>query len=331
MTPRSALGAIAGAFGVVVGVIGAAALVAAVLVALGLPAQSRADDAPQPVSETPVSETPVSETPVPEVPVPEVRPSVLVVALDLRDPVRQAGVVKQGAVILARGLEVDLAREIARRVGIPKTRFVYVRPASRVLAAKAPAWHIGLAAIRASNPTPAQADLSVPYLGADQAVVLRRGLRPLVTLGNLRSLRTCALRGSAGVRAISTIVLPASRPVVAPTSERLFQLVQTGVCDAALVDADEVGRFVAGRGALLGPVKARVEGGDGYVVAVTRGGPVATADVGRALARMRADGTMHRLARKWLQIDPAGLRALRGVSATRPRRPSPAATRSTGT
>lgn len=297
MTPRSALGALAGAFGVVVGVIGTAALVAAALVALGLPDQSRADDAPP--------------VPVSEVPVPEVRPEVLVVALDLRDPVRQAGVVKEGSVILARGLEVDIAREIARRVGISKIRFVYVRPAGRVLAAKSPAWHLGLAAIRANSAASSRADVSDPYLDADQAVVLRRGLRPLVTLGDLRSLRTCARRGSAGFRALSTAVLPPSAPVPAPSSERLFQLVQTGVCDAALVDADEVGRFVAGRGGLLGPVKARVDGGDGYVVAVTRDGPIATAAVGRALGRMRADGTMHRLARKWLRIDPTRLRVLR--------------------
>ncbi len=292
MSPRSAIGGFVGAFGVVVGLIGTAALVAAVLVALGLPDQSRADD-------------------VPQAPVPEVRPAALVVALDLRDPVRQAGVVKDGTVILARGLEVDVAREIARRVGIPKIRFVYVRPTSRVLAAKAPPWHLGVAAIRANGQAPAEAELSGPYLGADQAVVLRRGMQPLVTLRDLRSLRTCAGRGTDGSRALSTLVHPSAPPALAPSTERLFQLVQTGVCDAALVDADAVGRFVAGRGALLGPVKARVEDGDGYVVAVTRGGPISTGEVERALGRMRADGTMHRLAKRWLQIDPARLRVLR--------------------
>ncbi len=295
MSPRSAIGAFARAAGVVVGVIGAAALVAASLVALGLPDQSRADDAPPP-----------------PVPVTEVRPTTLVVALDLRDPVRQAGVVKAGRVILARGLEVDLVRGIARRIGIPKVEFVYVSPSARVLAATAPSWQLGVAAIRAHGRVTAQAaDLSGPYLGADQAVVLRRGLPPLATLAELRSLRTCARRGSEGSRVLSTVVHPAASPALAASPERLFEIVQTGVCDAALVDADTVGRFVAGRGALLGPVKARVEAGDGYFVAVTRGGPIATAEVERAIARMRSDGTMHRIAKRWLQIDPARLRALR--------------------
>ena len=106
------------------------------------------------------------------------------------------------------------------------------------------------------------------------------------------------------------LVGPAPRPSSSPSDDRLLELVQTGACDAAVVDADTVGRFVAGRGGLLGPVSARIESGGGYVVAVTRGGPVAVADVNRALARMRADGTMHRLTRRWLGIDPARLRPL---------------------
>ena len=290
MTPRAHLGALVGAIGVVAGVVGCAAVAAAALVALGLPAQSRADDGPPSA-------------------VPEPRPDTLVVALDLRDPVRQAGVVKDGDVILARGLEVEVAREIGRRIGIPRVRFVYVRPSTRVLTASAP-WHLGLASIRATPRAAALADLSDPYLGTDQAVVLRRGLAPLRVLRDLRLLRTCALRGSDGSRALATRVAPTA-PTISPlTSEPLFQLVQTGVCDAAVVAADEVGRFVAGRGALLGPVTARVELGGGYVVAVMRGGPVGKEEVGRALRRMRADGTMHRLARTWLGIDPSRLRLL---------------------
>ena len=119
------------------------------------------------------------------------------------------------------------------------------------------------------------------------------------------------MRGSDGARAIAGSVHPFVKPILAPSDTRLLELVQTGACDAALVDAGSVGQFVAGRGGILGPVSAKVERGDGYVVAVTRGGPIAVSEVDRALARMRADGTMHRLARQWLGIDPARLRPLR--------------------
>ena len=292
MTARSAVGALVGGFGVVAGLVGSAAVAAAVLVALGLPTDSRADDPPL-------------------APVPQLRPTELVVALSLGDPVLQAGVVRDGEVILARGLEVEIARDLARRLGIPRVRFVNVQPASRLLAAKVRPWHVVIASIRPTRAASSLADLSEPYLGTDQAVVLRRGLPRLQDLGDLRNRITCALRGSDGARAIAASVAPVARPILAPSNDRLLQLVQTGVCDAALVDADGVGRLVAGRGGVLGPVSARVEFGGGYVVAVTRGGPIAVAEVGRALRRMRADGTMHRLARAWLGIDPARLRALR--------------------
>ena len=292
MTARSAVGALIGGFGVVAGLVGSAAVAAAVLVALGLPADSRADDPPL-------------------APVVQPRPAELVVALSLGDPVLQAGVVRDGEVILARGLEVEIARDLARRLGIPRVRFVNVQPASRLLAAEVRPWHVVIASIRPTRAASSLADLSEPYLGTDQAVVLRRGLPRLQDLGDLRSKITCALRGSDGARAIAASVAPVARPILAPSNDRLLQLVRTGVCDAALVDADGVGRLVAGRGGVLGPVSARVEFGGGYVVAVTRGGPIAVAEVSRALRRMRADGTMHRLARAWLGIDPSRLRALR--------------------
>ena len=292
MTLRSALGALVGGLGVVAGVVGITAVAAAVLVALGLPADSRADD------------------PLPA-PVVQPRPSALVVALSLGDPALQAGVVRDGQVILARGLEVDIARNLARRLRIPRVQFVYVRPTSRLLAAKARPWHLMISSIRPTRAASSVADLTEPYLRTDQAVVLRRGLPRLTRLDELQGKITCALRGSDGARAIATSVVPIVRPILAPSNDRLLQLVQTGACDAAVVDASGAGRLVAGRGGVLGEITARVEFGSGYVVAVTRGGPVAVAEVSRALDRMRADGTMHRLARAWLGIDPERLRELR--------------------
>ena len=292
MTLRSAVGALVGGLGVVAGVVGITAVAAAVLVALGLPADSRADD------------------PLPA-PLVQPRPSALVVALSLGDPALQAGVVRDGQVILARGLEVDIARNLARRLRMTRVQFVYVRPTSRLLAAKARPWHLMISSIRPTRAASSVADLTEPYLRTDQAVVLRRGLPRLTRLDELQGKITCALRGSDGARAIATSVVPIVRPILAPSNDRLLQLVQTGACDAAVVDASGAGRLVAGRGGVLGEITARVGFGSGYVVAVTRGGPVAVAEVSRALDRMRADGTMHRLARAWLGIDPERLRELR--------------------
>ena len=180
---------------------------------------------------------------------------------------------RDGEVIIARGLEVDIARDLARRLGIPRVRFVYVKPASRLLVGTVRPWDLTIASIRPVSAASLTADLSDPYLGTDQAVVLRRGLPRLSTLGDLRRKITCAVRASDGARAIAGSVRPRVKPILALSEARLLELVQTGACDAALVDAETVGQFVAGRGGILGPVSAKVERGGGYVVAVTKGGP----------------------------------------------------------
>lgn len=237
-------------------------------------------------------------------------PAGLVVALAPGDPAMQAGVLRGDEVVLARGLEVDLARLIARRLGNRIDRFVLVPRTGRLLAGTPPRWQVALAAFEASRAARSGADLSTPYLTTDIAVVLRRGLPRPRRLADLRDRVLCALRGSESARVIGTTAHPKRRPLLAPGRERLRSLVRTGACDAALVPAIEAGRFVRGQARQLGPVAGRIEHGAGLVAAVAPASGL-TAAVDRELRRLRADGTLGRLARRWLGLDPAALRPLR--------------------
>jgi ABC-type amino acid transport substrate-binding protein len=263
--------------------------VLAVLAALLLPAAAAADDT-----------TPVAPAPP---------PTSLVVALGLDDPALQAGVLRGREVILARGFEVELARTLSRRLGGRVARFVHVAAPGRLLAAGAREWQLAFAGITASGRTPG-ADLSVPYLTTDAVVVARRGLERPHRLADLRRILLCAVRGGDGAQAARSL-RPKRAPSLVPSTERLLTAVRTGACDAALVPADEAGRFVGGHTRALGPVVGRIRHGKGLVVAVARGGGVSVADVDRELARLRRDGTLGRLARTWLGLDPAALPVLR--------------------
>src|SRR6185503_1244722 len=152
---------------------------------------------------------------------------------------------------------------------------------------------------------------SGPYLTTDAAVVLRRHLPRPRGLADLRRRTLCALRGSDAVRTIATVVRPASPPLLATRPDRLRELLRTGACDAALVPSIEAGRFVRGHARELGPVTGRVESGEGLVVAVARASGLDVAAVDRALGQLRRAGTLGRLARTWLGLDPARLRTLR--------------------
>lgn len=267
-------------------------LAAAALVALLLPAATGADEGPVAAA-------------------PPTAPRIFVVALDLADPVLQAGVVRGRDVILARGFEVELARVLARRLGGRVERFVYVSSPTRLLAGSSvPGWHLAFAGIRPSQGAGTASELSVPYLGTDVAVVARRGLAPPRRLADLRHALLCAVRGGDGARALSS-VRPARTPILVPGAERLRTTLRTGACDAALVPAAEAGRFVAGQRRVLGPVVGRIAYGEGLVAVVPRGTGLDVAAVDRELLRLRRDGTLGRLARTWLGLDPAALRVLR--------------------
>jgi len=238
-------------------------------------------------------------------------PSSLVVALGLRDPAMAAGVVRGGAVVLARGFEVELAKLLARRLGLPLERFVELRPPRRLLAGSSGGWQLALAGIEASGAARATGVPSGPYLTTDAAVVLRRHLPRPRGIADLRRRTLCALRGSDSARTITTVVRPASPPLLATRPDRLRELLRTGACDAALVPSIEAGRFVRGHARELGAVTGRVESGEGLVVAVARGSGLDVAAVDRTLAQLRRGGTLGRLARSWLGLDPARLRTLR--------------------
>jgi ABC-type amino acid transport substrate-binding protein len=267
-----------------------ATLVTFAVLALAAASPSAAADAPTPPAE---------------------RPTSLVVALSLGESPLQAGVVRGRDVILARGFEVALVRTLARRLGSPVGRFVDIRPPARLQAMSASDWHLAVGAIEPRRTGRRTAESSVPYLTTDHAVVLRRGLPRPRSIADLRQRLLCATRGTGALEAIARAVRPARSPLVATGPDRLRSLVRAGACDAAVLPAFEAGRFVSGQARLLGPIAGRLEHGEGLVVAVARGSGVSAAAVDRELRRMRSDGTLGRLARAWLGVDPAALRRLR--------------------
>jgi len=232
----------------------------------------------------------------------------IAVALGLGHPLLQAGVVRGRDVILARGFEVELARVLARRLGTRVDRFAYVPSTRRLLASGTSSWQLAVAGIERASGTGAR--LSASYLTTDVAVVARRGMERPRRLADLRSDVGCATRGSAGATVLSSLRLRTT-PVVVAGHNRLRDLLRTGACDVALVPAFEVGRFVAGHQALLGPVVGRIRHGDGLGVLVRTGAGQDVGTVNAALAQLRRDGTLGRLARGWLGLDPATLPRLR--------------------
>ena len=233
----------------------------------------------------------------------------LTVALSLPRPALQVGAVRGGDVVVARGLEVDVARALARRLRL-RPRLIQVGDSQRLLRPGTKSWDVSLAQL---VPTPARSravSFTRPYLRDDPVVLVRRGLVRPTTLAELRPLTLCVERGRRSADVVVARVHPRARPVLAGSLEVLLRRVQTGLCDAGVAELSRLGPALQGRSDVYGGLAGRIETDRAYAVALERDSPLLAAADG-ALRSLQADGTLRRLATSWLGIDQAKLRALR--------------------
>ena len=90
------------------------------------------------------------------------RPGELTVALSLPAPALQVGAVRGSDVVLARGLEVDVARAVARRLGL-RLRLVQVGDARRLLRPGRRGWDAALAQLVATPTRTRVSSFTTPY------------------------------------------------------------------------------------------------------------------------------------------------------------------------
>jgi polar amino acid transport system substrate-binding protein len=230
----------------------------------------------------------------------------LVVGLHLPAPGLQVGALRGGEVVAASGLEVDVARALARRLRIRRIRFVNVGAVTQLTSPGPKPWHVAIAGLEARDR--GAVDLSATYVRSDPVVLMRAGLPRPRTVADLRARLLCAVAGSRGAVAARR-ARSAFAPLVAESDAELLRLVQTGRCDVAVREAPLLGAAMRRLGGRYGPVGGLIDTGASWALAVPRGS-VIEPDVGRALSRLRRDGTLRRIAMRWLGFDPAALRRL---------------------
>jgi glutamine transport system substrate-binding protein len=232
----------------------------------------------------------------------------LVVGLNLPDAGFQVGAVRGRTVTYATGYEIELIRAVARRLGIRMVQLVQISDRRVLLRPGGKPW--GLAAARLVPHDTQAVAFSSPYLRADQAVLVRPRLARPGSLAELASLQLCAVRDSRGARLVRTRVRPALPPLPAPDTRTMLRWVQTGRCDAALHEAPALGVAMRNSPAVPGRVVGLVATGAAYAFVLPARSAVAPR-IETALRRLRADGTLHRLALRWLGFDPNRLPVLR--------------------
>ena len=162
----------------------------------------------------------------------------------------------------------------------------------------------------------ADVDLSAPYYVMRQAVVTVKGraAEQVQDLGGLVDVGVAVVTGSPSAQAFQQAVAGARPPVGYPDLDGVRGAVSSGRQDVAVVDfrtalqLDKEERLLVD-GELVGLLPAGTGAQEEYGLVLEKDSPL-TACVDDALVALRADGTLDRLAQKWL-VDGPGYRLLR--------------------
>jgi polar amino acid transport system substrate-binding protein len=243
-------------------------------------------------------------------PVQTVTPGQLTVGVSLPSEGFEVGVAKGDQVLYAQGFDIDLARALAKKLGLSRVAFVQ-SPFGRLFSSGAKPWDVAIAQITITDQRRLTAEFTQPYMRVDQGVLAAQTVDPAPrTVADLRALRICALGKSTGADVARTVIAPTKPVRLLGNVPTLMLDLQTGRCQAVVYDAPTLGTLKARAPARYGPFVGVIKTGEQYGIALPKGGS-ALGSVDAALGALIADGTVQRLQRKWLTTDLSTLRQLK--------------------
>jgi polar amino acid transport system substrate-binding protein len=241
---------------------------------------------------------------------PTLTPGVLTVGINMPSPGFQVGAVRGHGVVFARGLEIDLANALAARLGLPRVVFYQEPRFDRLIAPGPKPWDIALAEVTITPERSANVLFSVPYLAADQGILVRRGLKSVPkTIAQLARLRLCTQANTTASALITSQVNPAKPAKLFGNTTRLFDALQAGRCDAVVYDAPILAIQRTQVPRLYGPLVGVIETNEDYGVVLPTGSALAT-PVNDALTAMIDQGTLTAIQKRWLSADLAKMHVL---------------------
>ena len=134
-----------------------------------------------------------------------------------------------------------MAKAIAKELGLKK--IVYIQNNFQNMYLPGPKkWDFGLAEMTITAERKKNIDFSVPYINANQGVMIRKGLTPVPkSLADLKNIVLCAQIGTTGAAFIKDRVQPTKKALYPQTTTIMYQQLKSKRCDAALYDAPILG------------------------------------------------------------------------------------------
>lgn len=202
------------------------------------------------------------------------------------------------------GYEVDLAKEIAKRLNIANVKFVEM-PFAGLVAGQKCKCDIDFSQVTITNDRAKVVQFTAPYFEANQGILAKRGTT-VSSMADAKKLRWGAQTNTTGAAYIADNIKPSSEPKVYNTTTDAFTALNAGQIDAVLLDTPIVlGAVKAGQvkdAAVVGQFKT----GEEYGAVLNKGSPNVAA-INNVLNSLKSEGFTDQLFKKYFGTDPTSV------------------------
>ena len=223
-------------------------------------------------------------------------PGTLTVAVDIGTIGLAEGEIVDGKVVSASGFEIDLARALARKLGV-KLRIVDV-PFAAVFARGSKRFDVSIAHVTITAKRARSVAFSPPYLVVNKGVLMAPGIAPPATLKSLRSLRVCAQAATTSIAYVRTKLRPTVAPHSFPSPIDALRALSDGFCQAMIADLEILVAAKRDQPDLYGPIAGQIVTHEHYGGVFEKGSKL-RAPVSAALRSLARAGKVRSLANRW--------------------------------
>jgi len=199
----------------------------------------------------------------------------------------------------ASGFEYALSQAIAKQLKISKVQYLRA-PFSGLFSPATKKYDFALEEVTITAQRAKVVSFSTSYFDANQGVLIRKGLAKPKSIADLKKFQLCAQSTTTGLAYIQHKLRPSKKPLVySPSSTAAFDAVESGKCDALILDVPIVVSQSKKKPGAYGGVVGQIVTHEGYGAVMDHGSKLKP-DLDKAIKALKANGTITKLQKKWL-------------------------------
>jgi polar amino acid transport system substrate-binding protein len=209
---------------------------------------------------------------------------------------------------LTGGFEVDLSKEIGKRLGLNTVKYVEM-PFSGLVAGQQCPCDINFSQVTRTEERDQVVDFTEPYFDSNQGILARKGVT-VNSLADAKNLKWGAQLNTTGISFITDTIQPATEAQVFDRTVDAFQALNAGQIDAVLLDTPIVLGAVDAGQVPNAEVVGQFKTGEVYAAVLNRGSPNLEA-FNTVIRQLKSEGFVDQLYQKYF-AEQAAVKVIEG-------------------